>query len=220
VTGRLVLVREGFGEAGSLESLVARVSLDAGVYPHPISSMPESIRIAVTNEQSALKAVEIAAKYSPDAVLVTADCDDDCPRDLAPRIAAALRERSFPFPVAVVLFYREYETLAVSIADKLDGVDLISTKGTVIVTMSLSEPLPDDPEAYRDAKGWISRNLFGGVSYKPTLHQKPLTSRLRLNDLGVANLSSYRRLRSAIMFLAHEIASGSAGTYPPAVAGL
>ncbi|GHF24960.1 hypothetical protein [Pseudolysinimonas yzui] len=218
MTGRLVLVREGFGEAGSLESLVARVARDLGVNPDPIASL-QSIRVAVTNAQSALKAVEIAARYSPDAVLVTADCDDDCPRDLAPTIAAALRARAFPFPVAVVLFYREYETLALSVAGELDGVELISTKGTVIVRMSLTGAPPTDPEAHRDAKGWISRNLFGGTSYKPTLHQRPLTARLLLADLGEADLSSYRRLRTAVGFLADQMNAGSAGAYPPASAG-
>ena len=104
MSNRLVLIREGFGEANSLEKLVVKVAADLGLFPHPISSLPESIRKAVTNEQTALDAVEIAARYSPDAVLLTADCDDDCPRDLAPRIAAALRTRNFGFPVAVVLF--------------------------------------------------------------------------------------------------------------------
>lgn len=218
MTGRLVLVREGFGEAGSLEKLVARVLHSRGHFPDPIRSFPESIRKAVTSETSAVQSVEIAARYSPDAVLVTADCDDLCPAEFAPSLASAIRARGFDFPVALVLFYREYETLAISIADSLDGQVLKSTAGTIITTMKFSGELPENPEQFRDAKGWLSRNLLDGQSYKPTLHQMPLTSRMGLDELRTAGLSSFRRLESAADFLAAELRAGTAGVYPPPLA--
>lgn len=214
MTGRLVLVREGHGEAEALETLVARVALGLGLFPSPISSMPESIRRPVTSGATAVAAVEIAARYNPDAVLVTADCDDLCPRDLAPDLAASIRARGFSFPVAVVLFYREYETLAISVAARLDGLELKSSNGTPIVTMQYESDTPTDPEIFRDAKGWITRNLFGGHPYKPTAHQKALTAVLKLSDLEEADLSSFRRLRSALAFLANEMQTSGTATYP------
>jgi len=214
MTGRLVIVREGHGEQGAIERLIARVAKSAGLIPSPIASIPESIRHVVTGPESALAAAEIAARYSPNAVLITADCDDMCPRDLAPQISAALRQRSFPFPIATVLFYREYETLAVSIADRLNGATLQSPGGTTIATLSLSAPMPNDPEAFRDAKGWIKKHLMGGQSYKPTTHQLPLTNQMSIDDLRTADLSSFRRLETAIRFLGSEMEHGTSNTYP------
>lgn len=214
MTGRLVIVREGHGEQGAIEKLIARLARSAGLIPSPIASIPESIRHVVTSPESALVAAEIAARYSPNALLITADCDDSCPKDLAPQISTALRQRAFPFPIATVLFYREYETLAVSIANRLDGSTLRSPGGTTIATLSLTTSMPSDPETFRDAKGWIKRHLMGGQSYKPTTHQLPLTNQMNIDDLRAADLSSFRRLETAIRFLAEEMNQGTSNTYP------
>lgn len=213
--GRLVIIREGHGEAGAVENLVSRIGTDLGVIPTVLASIPPSPRIVVTNSETAIHACEVASRLRPDAVLLTADLDDYCPAEHAPAIAADLRERSFNFPVALVFFHREYETLAISVAAHLGARELRSPAGQVVGILKTPDDLPSDAEIFRDAKGWVGRNLMGGASYKPTTHQLPLTRAMRLDELRAAGLSSYRRLENAVQFLGREVAGGNTGVYPP-----
>lgn len=214
VSGRLVVIREGHGEAQSIENLVARTAKGIGLYPHPFWSIPESQRYVISSPERAVRAAEIAAVQNPSAALLTADLDDECPKDAAPAFAAAVRANGFSFPVAIVLFYREFETLAISVADHLAGRELKSPAGQAIVTLSAPSTMPDDPETFRDAKGWVGRNLMDGESYKPTVHQLPLTRAMKVDELRQADLSSFRRLESALRFLGDQVAAGEAGVYP------
>ena len=216
MTGRLVVIREGHGELGSIENLVARVGLDLGVIPQVLASLPKSPRVVITDEESAVRAGQIAAKLSPDAALLTADLDDDCPHDFAPRVAARLRAEKFGFPVAMVFFHREFETMALSIAPALGGREIRSRAGQRIGVLLHPAAVPADPESVRDAKGWVGRNLMSGRSYKPTTHQYPLTVAMPLPELRAAGLSSFRRLEHAMQFLGEQVSAGTAEVYPPA----
>lgn len=182
--------------------------------PTVFASLPRSPRIVITDEESAVRAGRIAATLDPDAALLTADLDDDCPRDLAPRIAARLRQEKFGFPVAMVFFHREFETLALSIAPALGGRQLRSRAGQPAETLLHPTAVPADPESVRDAKGWVGRNLMSGRSYKPTTHQYPLTVAMRLPELRAAGLSSFRRLENAVQFLGQQASSGGTAVYP------
>ena len=214
IAGRLAIIREGHGEAGAVENLVSRVGKSLGVMPEVFWSIPQSPRFVVSSPDRAVRATEIAATLSPSAVLLTADLEDLCPAKSAPEFARAIRDTGFPFPVALVFFYREYETLAISIADTLGGRELKSMNGKPIVTLSTPEKVPANPEEPRDAKGWVQRNLMNGSSYKPTVHQLPLTRALKIEDLRASGLSSYVRLEAALMFLAGQVLTNSRGVYP------
>jgi hypothetical protein len=113
---------------------------------------------------------------NPNALILTADSEDDCPADRAPEWANVVAGLSLPFPVGIVLFYREFETLAIASAQHLAGKPLRSIGGQTIAAMSTPSSVPDDPEAPRDAKGWVSKELLGGRPYKPTVHQLGLVS--------------------------------------------
>ena len=100
---RLVVIREAHGEAGAIENLVIRTVQALGLHHRPFSSLPESPRFTITTIDSALRAAHIASSQRPDAALLTADLDDACPAEMAPRFAAALQKEGLPFPVAAVL---------------------------------------------------------------------------------------------------------------------
>lgn len=217
VEGRLVIIREGHGESQSIENLVHRTGKELGVIPSSFWSMPAAPRYVISSPERAVRAAEIAATLRPAACLLTADFEDGCPSKDAPAFAEAVGAAGLPFPVAVVLFYREFETLAISVASQLGGRELRSPAGQAILTLQAPKEVPVDPEAPRDAKGWVSKHLMGGASYKPTIHQYPLTKVMGVTELQVADLSSFRRLQSAMHFLADEVANGRAGVYPPAV---
>ncbi len=113
-------------------------------------------------------------------VLILLDCDDDCPAELGPDLlqrALAVRE---DVHVVVALAYREYETWFIAAARSLRG-----RRG---LPMNL-EP-PADPEAVRDAKGWLSARM--DYPYDPVVHQVEFT-RAFDPDLARAN-ASFRRL--------------------------
>jgi hypothetical protein len=207
-------MREGRGEEGSIENLIARALVDLGLHPRVFDSLPKSPRFTITTPERAVQAARIAAKLRPDAVLLTADLEDGCPSTDAPLFAAEVRKAAIGFPIAIVFFYREYETLAISIAPRLVGRQLLSPTGKAILTVQAPANLPMNPEQPRDAKGWIGRELFGGLPYKPTIHQLPLTRLMGINELRSADLSSYRRLESGLTFLAEEVRSGGRAVYP------
>jgi hypothetical protein len=214
VTKSLLIIREGHGEAGSIENLVARVGIDLDVFPTILPSIRPSIRMPVTSVKTAVRAGEVARVHGVDALLITADCDDACPRDHAPVLANAVRELKLPFPAAVVLFYREFETMAVATADSLAGRTLSTSGGQEIATLQAPVEVPPNPEVFRDAKGWVGTNLLGGGAYKPTVHQMALTRSLDIDELRVSGLSSFRRLESAVRFLGEQVATQQRGVYP------
>lgn len=126
-------------------------------------------------------------------------------------MAAWVRDLALPFPAAVVLFYKEFETLFLAGAGAMAGREVGDRRGRVIETIPAGvHPSPEHP---RDAKGWVRDNLIR--AYKPTLFQSSLTRLLDLDAMGASSLSSYRRLVSALTFLSGN--PGVAGAvYPPA----
>ncbi len=84
-----------------------------------------------------------------DAVLVLLDLEDDCPATVGPELERRVRDVCGNVPSAVVICYRELETWFLHDAKTLFDV----------------EP-PADPEARRDAKGWIRKNARAGYNEK------------------------------------------------------
>ncbi|HYW07043.1 MAG TPA: hypothetical protein VE913_08815, partial [Longimicrobium sp.] len=77
----------------------------------------------------------------------------------------------------------------------------------------------DDYETPRDAKGVVSTFFTGKRSYKPTVHQLPLTRMLNFARLRESELPSFGTLERSLVFLAAN-AGHHAGVYPPpSVAG-
>lgn len=122
------------------------------------------------------------------AVLVLFDLEDDCPREVAPHVAARIRERGpWPFSVVVVCAYREYESWFLASLETMPP-RLPSHAG---------ERYPGDPEKPRDAKGWLERK-FG---YKETRDQAEYTRSLDI-PLAAERSRSFRRLCHAFQQIA------------------
>lgn len=131
------------------------------------------------NTEEIERVVKLAAKKLhekpgsevPELILLLIDAEDQCPRELAPRIleaagAAADRCRA---AVAVVLANKEYETWFVAAGRSLaDYVDL-------------PETLPAWPETQRCGKTWISER-FRGPRYSETVDQVKLTAKMNLHE--------------------------------------
>lgn len=214
----LFIVREGEGEEYALPSLVVRLRDHLGLVSLP--SIPKNgnwKKSLVTQAQVREACEQIRGSGSCDALLLTRDADNDdlshadCPKASAPEMAAWVRDLLLPFPVAVVLFYKEYETLFVAGADAMAGKAVLNPRNAVVSTIPATVVAHTYPEQPRDAKGWVRMNLLDG--YKPALHQSLLTRLLDFADLEASGLSSYRRLVSALTFLSSNL--GVAGAVYP-----
>ena len=76
----------------------------------------------------------------------------------------------------------EYEAWFLAAADSISGARGIAPSITP----------PDDPETIRDAKGWISRHMPPGQSYRPTLDQAALSAVFDLDS--ARNAPSFDKL--------------------------
>lgn len=221
----LYIVREGKGEADAMPALVGKVMAHLGL-GHPYPSPKTNWKKPLITQRHVIDACEAIRSASDcHGLLLTRDADNDdlkdlanpqdpdCPKTWGPAIADWVRDLNLPFPTAVVLFYKEYETLFLSGAEGMAGQPLKGPSGEVILTIAEDVASHSQPEHPRDAKGWVKNQLV--PRYKPTLHQTSLTQMLDLEQMDTKALSSYRRLRSALQFLADNQAPGSGMVYPP-----
>ena len=218
----LFVVREGEGEEEALPALVIRLRDHLGLrLPH----MPKNgnwRKSLVTQAQVHGACEQVRAHGSCEALLLTRDADlkdlpfSDCPKDTAPEMAGWVRELELPFPAAVVLFYKEYETLFLAGAEGMAGKDVVNPRNQVVSSIPAEVIAHPSPEHPPDAKGWVRANLVDG--YKPTLFQASLTRLLDLDVMEAASLSSYRRLVSALTFLSDNLGvTGAVYPRPPEV---
>ena len=181
---------EGHGEVQAvpilLRRFLAELRDDAWVRVNP------SLRIKagsfLNDEAYFTKHLELAArkakKHERGSVLILLDCDDACPAELGPEIAAKASALRPDVPITVVLAYREYETWFLAAAQSLRGVAGLPND---------LEP-PPDIEAIRGAKGWLAARMPNG--YNEPNDQPGFTATFSFEE--AAKLSSFSRLRAKL----------------------
>ena len=134
-----------------------------------------------------------ATRQGCNAIVIIADSDDDCPRDLASKVSRIAANRNIGMPVAVVCPNKEYEAWFIASIEDIRG-SAIGQRG---VTVDSKAECPDDPETIRGAKGWLTRQMPKGMAYKPSLDQAPMTEKINLH-LASRRSRSFRRMCSAV----------------------
>lgn len=179
---------EGHGEVEALPVLLRRLR-DAGeAFDLDFHKPVRATRPELTRETSLRQLIRRSlALRECSGLLVLFDGDDDCPKELAPRIQGWGQDEAGDTPCLVVIAHREYEAWLFSILEP-----------------SL---WPEDPEAVRDAKSMVSRE------YSPTRDQARLTARF---DLAATHrhCRSFRRMVRAFGVLA-EGAGFRLSDWPP-----
>ena len=133
-----------------------------------------------------------------EGLLIIRDADDDidCPKTNGPKTAGWLRDESLPFPAAIVLIRREYETLFLPCLTRMAGIPLRDDRGIERPGLVLGSTFEGDYERMRDVKGWLSRHFPRGRSYKPTVDQLPMTRLIDFSDLRRSGLPSFGTLEA------------------------
>jgi hypothetical protein len=155
----LSIIVEGHGEEKAAPLLIRRIATE--IFEMNIWTLPRALRLpkgTIQNRPGELERhLNIAAFEAGEngAILILIDADDDCPAELGPKLLETARKLRSDRRIAVVLANREYE-----------GWFLAASE-------SLEMPPCENPEAIRDAKGWIRRAVG---RYSPTVDQAGLTT--------------------------------------------
>lgn len=209
--GKGYLIVEGHGDGRAALNLVHRTWANLGLSPVLWDNTP--IRgVGLHTRLGVMRACEILrAKSQCERALLLRDEDDLCPKERGPETAAWVKELDLPFPIAVVLPHREFETWFLPCVHQMAGKPLVSGP---IERPGLKEgtSFSGDVEAIRGVKEWLSKHFAGGKAYKPTLDQLPMTQMLDLPTLRAANVPSFGTFERALSFLS----TASPGeVYPP-----
>ena len=118
------------------------------------------------------------------------DADDDCPRELGPRLLERARSATGETAVEVVLAEREFEAWGLAAARSLRGWRGLPNN---------LEP-PESPQSVRGAKEWLTERMAGAAAYSPTADQASLAATIDLNEARAA--SSFDKFCRAVCALA------------------
>jgi hypothetical protein len=184
---------EGHGEVTAVPILIRRIVAHYApdAYAHvepPIRTTRAGLVLAGGLERT----VELAARrtQATDGILILLDADDDCPRELAEALLERAKAARPDRAISVVVANREYEAWFIAAAQSIRGKRGLPDN---------MEP-PEDPEAIRDAKGWLAHRTAQGFSYKPTVDQPALTQIFDLEQAYAAR--SFRKLVKDVVALA------------------
>ena len=175
MTVQIGCIVEGHGEVEAVPVLIRRVA--ANLYPELAVIVPRPIRISRSKLLQAgglEKWVEIVSVRVgvQGAIFVILDSDDDCPAELGPELLHRASRVQTSLPVAVVLAKCEFEAWFLAAAESIRG------------QRGLGNDIhpPNDPEAIRDAKGWLSQQMESTRTYSATGDQPALTERFNLQQ--------------------------------------
>ncbi len=156
-------------------TLIHRIAKN--LYPELEIRMPPPIRVSrdkVVKAGELERRVELASRKigGQGAILILLDSDDDCPAQLGPKLLFRALEVRKNLPIAVVLAKYEFEAWFLAAAESLRGQNGLSKNLQV----------PNNPEAIRGAKEWLSQQMEGAGTYSPTVDQPALTARFDFNQ--------------------------------------
>lgn len=198
-------VVEGQGEELAVPVLLRRLIAIAQAWEVSIAKPHRRKRSALVQQTSLQNAI-LVARLTPNcgAILVILDADDDCPRDLAPRLSAWATAAAHPLPCEIVMPNREFEAWLLA--------GLAPLRGTLRVRADADDH--PDPEQPRDAKGQLEARMLPGSTYMPTVDQAPWTANF---DIARAYrvCRSFRKLTTAFGAVL-KAANALSTTWPPA----
>ena len=160
---------EGQGEVAAVPVLIRRIAAER--YSEMVIDIHRPIRVKrtqVVQPDQLEHEVELAVQRigGNGAIFIILDSDDDCPAELGPALLRRASQVRSDLPIAVVLAKHEFEAWFLAAAESLRG------------QRGLKDDLdsPNDPEAIRDAKGWLSKRMEDSRTYRETRDQPALAA--------------------------------------------
>lgn len=171
---------EGEGELAAVPVLLRRLA--ARILPDSYVEVGSPVRISRNRVLAAGElsvAMERAARtiQRPGGIVILLDADEDCPARFGPHLVELALTARPDIPMGVVLANREFEAWFLAAAESLGGQRGLPKE---------IEP-PTDPEAIRDAKGWLRKQMPRHRKYTETADQPALAASF---DLDLARTRS------------------------------
>ena len=175
MTVKIGCIVEGESEVKTVPLLIRRIA--ANLYPELPIVVPSPIRRPrnkVVKENELERAVEFVARQigGQGAIFIILDSDKDCPAELGPALLHRASQARSDLPIAVVLAKHEFEAWFLAAAASLRGQRGLNNN---------IHP-PNDPEAIRNAKGWLSQQMESNRTYSETSDQPAFTARFNLQQ--------------------------------------
>ncbi len=168
-------VIEGKGEVEAIPLLVRRISRELfgafGVQTTRPVRITKSSLVRPGELERAIRLAQINNRFQG-PVLVVLDADDDCPAELGQTLKSRAMAVAQPGSVSIVIPKPEFETWFLAAAQSLAG-----KRG---LRAELSPP--QDVEAIRGAKEWLSRNMAPCRKYSPSVDQAALVAGMDLRS--------------------------------------
>ena len=186
---------EGHGDVKAVPILIRRIATD--LYPElTIRTYPTRIpRTKLVKVNSLERTIELMVRRigRQGAIFIILDSDDDCPAKLGPELLQQAVNVRSDLPIAVVLAKREFESWFLAAAESLRG-----QRGLKNDLQS-----PSNPEGIRDAKGWLSSQMEGNITYDERNDQPAFTARFDFKQARHAD--SFDKCYRDIVRLLHEL---------------
>ena len=168
MTVKIGCIVEGQGDVAAVPLLIRRIA--GALYPELAIDTPRPIRVhrnQVVQPDKLEQEIELAARRIGEqgAIFIILDSDEDCPAELGPELLRRASQAHSDLPIAVVIAKNEFEAWFLAAAESIRG-----RRGLRNDIQS-----PDDPEAIRDAKGWLSNRMEEGRKYHEKRDQPALT---------------------------------------------
>lgn len=188
----IACVVEGHGDVPAMPVLLRRLAhvhgLDGLQIPRPVRTPKSKIMRGNTADSAELsRAIDLAARKLPSPqegmVLVVIDADESCPAEIAPEIMEVAKKVRSDVRVAVVLAKCEFEAWFIASIKSLRGTRGIRADATP----------PEDPEAVRNAKGYLRSQMEPGTTYSETVDQPALAGSFDLEQ--ATQCRSFRKLQ-------------------------
>ncbi|MFW6051029.1 MAG: hypothetical protein ACODAU_07635 [Myxococcota bacterium] len=209
---------EGHGEQEAVLNLLYRVEAQIGT-AGAVWAPPIRVRQLSTSDGLERLCNRVRLDAEAAGLLILRDEDDGCPATIGPDVATFLRGQRLPFPAAVVLAHREFESLFLASMKSIVGRPLPGPGGHARPGWPENAIFLGNPESKRGAKEWLSAQLPRGRKYKPSVDQLPLMQMVDLDLVRESGLAWFGTLERALRFLTKNAGTSGAVYPPPATHG-
>lgn len=196
MTVKIGCIVEGESEVKTVPLLIRRIAAD--FYPELPLVVPPPIRRPrnkVVKEKELERTVEFVARQigGQGAIFIILDSDKDCPAELGPALLHRASQARSDLPIAVVLAKHEFEAWFLAAAESLRG------------QRGLSDDIhpPNDPEAIRGAKEWLSHQMENNRTYSATTDQPAFAALFDIEQARQAD--SFDKCYRDIVWLLEEL---------------